>query len=257
MSPEVEDQLLMYREHLIKMAQNRANFKPKKFDGMVDLSRHMAKANLIRPIPEHQHIPPVNEEWQQLFGPEASPGSDFASEAQSGLDGAGSNRSVGRSVSPAHSGATTSPRRSRTPQPSSIEKSYEPSVTLDHLLRTKRGEYALHAKKRAQLGYGNDCDKTMPSCDWRLQGNLLTHLHEHELGIVQLARIPDRPIFVSASLDGTVRLWDISNFESSNVVDRSHKQYRKYEGCPLTSLDISGAGDLMATSAENGSICVQ
>lgn len=46
MSPEVEDQLLMYREHLIKMAQNRANFKLKKFDGMVDLTRYMAKYNL-------------------------------------------------------------------------------------------------------------------------------------------------------------------------------------------------------------------
>lgn len=70
----------------------------------------------------------MNEEWQQLFGPEASPGPDYASETQSGLNGPGSNLSTGRSVSPSQSGATTSPRRSRTPQPPSIEKSYEPSV---------------------------------------------------------------------------------------------------------------------------------
>ena len=42
--------------------------------------------------------------------------------------------------------------------------------------------------------------------DWRPRGVLMAHLHEHERGAIKLIRLPDKPMFASASGDGTIKV---------------------------------------------------
>jgi hypothetical protein len=100
-------------------------------------------------------------------------------------------------------------------------------VALDNLLRKKRGEFLLNARKRNQLGYQVSSDRHVPPPGWRPKGQLRAHMHEHDVrhkyqlpasscyysfvatpqgAIAKLVRLPERPMFASAGADGCVRV---------------------------------------------------
>jgi len=60
-------------------------------------------------------------------------------------------------------------------------------------------------------------------------GSLAAHLCEHKSSITQLALSPDHNFFVSASDDGTVKIWDTRRFER-NVTTRSRVSTRPKPG---------------------------
>ncbi len=61
---------------------------------------------------------------------------------------------------------------------------------------------------------------------WRPRGVLVAHLSEHKRQITRLASLPGTPLFVSASEDGTVKLWDARRLER----DISFRPRASYEG---------------------------
>jgi hypothetical protein len=53
-----------------------------------------------------------------------------------------------------------------------------------------------------------------------------------------------------------LQLWDCSKFEGSNLANKAHRLYSNNSGSPLTCLAVDARGDLLASGAENGSVCI-
>ncbi|QIW98816.1 hypothetical protein AMS68_004334 [Peltaster fructicola] len=70
---------------------------------------------------------------------------------------------------------------------------------------------------------------------WRPQGRTVAVLNEHTSKISQLVVSPDHAFFLSASDDGTVKVWDSERLER-NVSHRSRATHRLAAGVRLTSL---------------------
>ena len=58
-------------------------------------------------------------------------------------------------------------------------------------------------------------------CDWKPKGVLVAHLAEHQGGVTKLAAIPDTTLVVSASIDGTLRIWDCARVEIQMKSEKS------------------------------------
>lgn len=70
---------------------------------------------------------------------------------------------------------------------------------------------------------------------WRPQGDLVAVLSEHIGRIVRIVSAPDHAFFLTASEDGTVKVWDSARLER-NVTHRSRQTYRLAPGAKVTSL---------------------
>ena len=57
--------------------------------------------------------------------------------------------------------------------------------------------------------------------DWKPRGVLVAHLAEHQGGVTKLAAIPDTTLVVSASIDGTLRIWDCARVEIQMKSEKS------------------------------------
>ncbi|KAI7154672.1 protein kinase WD40 [Hortaea werneckii] len=70
---------------------------------------------------------------------------------------------------------------------------------------------------------------------WHPQGQLLAVLGEHTAKISRIAVAPDHAFFLTASDDGTVKVWDSSRLER-NVTHRSRHTHKLAPGAKTTSL---------------------
>ena len=85
----------------------------------------------------------------------------------------------------------------------------------------------------------------------------MSHLHEHNRGIVKLVTVPGEEKFASAGLDGYVRLWDIGTFEkTTNLVNRAHKRYAPHGADDQQLTGLATLPELFATGSESGGISV-
>ena len=62
--------------------------------------------------------------------------------------------------------------------------------------------------------------------DWKPRGVLVAHLAEHQGGVTKLAAIPDTTLVASASIDGTLRIWDCAKMESGKNLANRARQVR-------------------------------
>jgi WD40 repeat protein len=108
---------------------------------------------------------------------------------------------------------------------------------------------------RAGLGAAARSAAAAPS--WRPRGVPLAHLAEHTRGVTALAVSRSGRFFVSASTDGTARVWDVAGLER-DVSQRSRGVYGGSGSAapPLTCATACVDGDTIATGCSDGSIHV-
>ncbi|EXJ55414.1 VPS15 protein kinase [Cladophialophora yegresii CBS 114405] len=88
---------------------------------------------------------------------------------------------------------------------------------------------------------------------WRPSGQLLTQFSEHTAAINRVCAAPDHAFFVTASDDGTCKIWDTIRLEK-NVTSRSRYTHRRAEGVKAKSLCFVEGTHTFLSGADDGSI---
>ncbi|EXJ93366.1 VPS15 protein kinase [Capronia coronata CBS 617.96] len=88
---------------------------------------------------------------------------------------------------------------------------------------------------------------------WRPSGQLLTQFSEHTAAINRVCVAPDHAFFVTASDDGTCKVWDTIRLEK-NVTPRSRHTHRHADGAQVKSLCFIDGTHTFLSGADDGSI---
>lgn len=88
---------------------------------------------------------------------------------------------------------------------------------------------------------------------WRPSGQVLTHFAEHTDAINQVCAPSDHAFFVTASDDGSCKIWDTMRLEK-NVTPRSRHTYRHATGSKVKALCFIEDSHSFISAADDGSI---
>lgn len=88
---------------------------------------------------------------------------------------------------------------------------------------------------------------------WRPTGQLMTIFREHTASINRVCAAPDHAFFVTASDDGTCKIWDTTRLEK-NVTPRSRHTHKHADGAKVKSLCFVEGTHTFLSSADDGSI---
>ncbi len=105
----------------------------------------------------------------------------------------------------------------------------------------------------AQHGGVLDKTKTQSNEPWRPTGQLLTQFAEHTAAINRICVAPDHAFFVTASDDGTCKIWDAIRLEK-NITPRSRHTYRHATGSKVKALCFVENSHAFISAADDGSI---
>lgn len=112
------------------------------------------------------------------------------------------------------------------------------------------GPYVKELDQRLPIRKSNAQD---PAKAWRPDGNLVTTFGEHSGPINRIAVPPDHSFFVTASDDGTVKVWDTTRLER-NLTPRSRQTHRHASGARVKSLTFVENTYTFVSGATDGSI---
>lgn len=88
---------------------------------------------------------------------------------------------------------------------------------------------------------------------WRPQGRLMAVLNEHTDRVSRIVVAPDHTFFLTASDDGTVKVWDAERLER-NVSHRSRNTYRLAPHAKVTSLCFIESTHAFICTGSDGSV---
>jgi phosphoinositide-3-kinase regulatory subunit 4 len=88
---------------------------------------------------------------------------------------------------------------------------------------------------------------------WRPQGRLMAILNEHTDRVSRILVAPDHTFFLTASDDGTVKVWDSERLER-NVSHRSRNTYRLAPNAKVTSLCFIESTHAFVCTGSDGSV---
>ncbi|KAJ5239033.1 hypothetical protein N7468_003652 [Penicillium chermesinum] len=92
-----------------------------------------------------------------------------------------------------------------------------------------------------------------PDKPWKPEGNLVTTFGEHSGPVNRIALPPDHAFFVTASDDGTVKVWDTTRLER-NLASRSRQTHRHATGARVKSLTFVENTYTFVSGATDGTI---
>ena len=90
---------------------------------------------------------------------------------------------------------------------------------------------------------------------WRPDGSLVGHYGEHTGPCNRIVVAPDHAFFITASDDGTVKIWDTARLEK-NVATRSRQTYKHAQGAKVKSLCFIENHHCFVSAATDGSVHV-
>lgn len=131
-----------------------------------------------------------------------------------------------------------------------IEVEMETNVTLNELSTAEGGE---HNETVEIVTYLDDERALSAGLDnkiilWdMIAGRSIRTYEGHTDGIYDLAVFPDGTQFASASIDGTVRIWNLATGETSTILTSND-----VEPIPLFSIDVNSDGSSIATGRRDG-----
>ncbi|KAH7062027.1 hypothetical protein BKA63DRAFT_538668 [Paraphoma chrysanthemicola] len=100
-----------------------------------------------------------------------------------------------------------------------------------------------------------DTQLASPGTPWRPEGQLVANFGEHTAAVTRILVSPDQGFFISASDDGTVKIWDTSRLER-NITRRSRQTYRLGEDVKVTSLVFVEQTYSFVATGSDGSVHV-
>lgn len=129
------------------------------------------------------------------------------------------------------------------------EKSSSCYNSLEELkLKTKTYFQSLLSNRTSSETYYSSIPK-----NWKLNGTLAAHLHEHKKTITKLTSMtPFGSLFVSSSIDGTLRLWDANKLDGRTSINRSRQVYITQS--PIHAIASCDSGQSLAVGGKDGSI---
>lgn len=95
--------------------------------------------------------------------------------------------------------------------------------------------------------------KTYHSEPWHPSGHLLTMFAEHTAAINRVVAAPDHAFFVTASNDGTCKIWDTTRLEK-NITPRSRHTHKHPTGSKVKALCFVDNTHTFISAADDGSI---
>lgn len=128
------------------------------------------------------------------------------------------------------------------------EQQSECSVALGRIKEKMRNDYSVLAANREYDCY--DYFSPVPP-KWNPKGALVAHLHEHKGAVTRMCALkPFGSYFASASVDGTVRLWDASKLDGERSINRSRQTYMAVS--PLYCVASCEGGQSLAVAGKDG-----
>uniref|UniRef100_A0A182QQ95 non-specific serine/threonine protein kinase n=1 Tax=Anopheles farauti TaxID=69004 RepID=A0A182QQ95_9DIPT len=125
-------------------------------------------------------------------------------------------------------------------------------LEMEALVAKLRTRFATYQRQR-ELRESNTATPPLPA-GWRLNGTLVAHLAEHKAAVSRMAALKPHTgsMFASASIDGTVRLWDCSKLDGQQSVNRSRQSY--HANTPLHAVAACDAGQSLAVAGKDGTL---
>uniref|UniRef100_A0A182P1N3 non-specific serine/threonine protein kinase n=1 Tax=Anopheles epiroticus TaxID=199890 RepID=A0A182P1N3_9DIPT len=125
-------------------------------------------------------------------------------------------------------------------------------VEMEALVTKLRTRFAAYQRQR-ELRESTSASTPLPP-GWRLSGTLVAHLAEHKAAVSRMAALKPHvgSLFASASIDGTVRLWDCSKLDGQQSVNRSRQSY--HANTPLHAVAACDAGQSLAVAGKDGTL---
>lgn len=202
----------------------------------------------------------MNQEWQHMFGVMDINSPVATSPVNEGGTGGGSaNQMLGVANSPPLQNV---PLMQPTPSSSSLveysmpernvtqEKKAECSAALSKVKAKLKNDYLVLAANRDYDCY--DYHSPIPP-KWHPKGQLVAHLHEHKAAVTRMCALkPFGSYFASASVDGTVRLWDASKLDGERSINRSRQTYMAVS--PLYCVASCEGGQSLAVAGKDGTL---
>uniref|UniRef100_A0A8D8G8I8 non-specific serine/threonine protein kinase n=1 Tax=Culex pipiens TaxID=7175 RepID=A0A8D8G8I8_CULPI len=188
------------------------------------------------------------QEWQHMFADSHSP----SPTSPVVTDSVGSVLTVTALAPPTQPTPTSSLVEYSMPERTALlEKRADCRVEFEGLvgkLKTRYASYALNRELR---------DPTMTSSPlpvgWKMSGTLAAHLHEHKAAVSRMTALkPYGSLFASASIDGTVRLWDCNKLDGQQSINRSRQSY--HANSPLHAIAACDAGQSLAIAGKDGAL---
>lgn len=189
-----------------------------------------------------------NSEWQHMFG-----NMEAQSPSPSSPIDTGSHLNVNLAVSPhIQPTPTSSLAEYSMPERSFMqERSSECRLEFESLATTLKNRYSTYATNR-------DISETLTTqypytSNWRLNGTLVAHLHEHKAAVTRMTSLkPFGSLMASASIDGTVKLWDCNKLDGQQSINRSRQSY--FANTPLHAIAACDSGQSLAISGKDGAL---
>lgn len=129
------------------------------------------------------------------------------------------------------------------------ERLAECRMGLDQLCNQLKVKYSANLGSEA-----NEIKSSVPP-NWKFNGSLVAHLHEHKSAVTRMTTMkPGGPLFASTSTDGTVRLWDCTKLDGHQNINRSRQLYAA--NTPLNAVAACDSGQSLAVAGRDGALLV-